>query len=179
MEKNLDKKIIVLDIDRFAQLLALASVGDQELCGQTNLEEIIRHVRKFNPVLKAAQDEEQKEERERRKAAHRERAKANRILTNRTVHSWPYESRGCGTFEQVHKEEPRVFYYLYDHEKLAFPVHVLGPSSNAIGLLCVSFLTKDHIHLAGQYFIQINCPARSIAERLKDIPEGYTLMEVE
>lgn len=179
MEKNLDKKIIVLDIDRFAQLLALASVGDQELCGQTNLEDIKRHVRKFNPVLKASQDQEQKEERESRKAAHRERAKANRILTNRVVRSWPYESRGCGTFEQVYKEEPRIFYYLYAHEKLAFPVRVLGPSSTAIGLLCVSFLTKDHIHPAGQHFVQFNCRAQSIAEKLKDIPEGYTLMEVE
>lgn len=177
MKKNDDQKVIVLDIHRYLQLLSIAGIGDQEMCGQTNLEEIERHARKFNPHLRPAHEKELKEILVDRAATRRERAKARRILTNRTIHSWPHVSTGYGEFRRTHRREPRVFYYLYHHEKLAFPIHVLGTGAISKGLLRAGFLIAGHCRLAGQHFNPFDCRAASVAETKEQIPEDYTLVE--
>lgn len=121
MEKNTDRKVVVLDACQFQRLMRLAQIGSSE-CGELDAaSDIMRHAIKFNPELARDRKQELRERAEDLAWDKRQLRRLRRMMTNKTVMSYTNVNGATAV-----SKKPRTYYHLDHPSSTAVPVYLTG-----------------------------------------------------
>ena len=150
MNVNNDPRIVVLDREQFDRLVSRAEVGDHELSGDV-VDDVMRHVRRFNPAIQAEHAAQIKHE---RMIYDRDRAKVRALIKSRLKQT----------------------VYFQDHlGRLLIPAEVLGKATSKLSVR-ISMRRKSASCFADQY-LSNTVEAREIPiwNILAELPDGFSL----
>ncbi|AXG67425.1 hypothetical protein JA33_051 [Dickeya phage vB_DsoM_JA33] len=148
MEKNSDKRIVVMDIEMFARLMEYANIGEFEagqITGST-LAEIKRHVNKQNTFLGEARTRTALEEgKERKKISEQLKRKARYISLRKTVKFYYAEGQRLIPVTLGNNSQWKKNFHNWGHPQVSinvilhYPVEEIHTRIRITDLLCDPF----------------------------------------
>lgn len=133
MQKNFDRRIVVIDVEMFARLLEYANIGEFE-AGQvtgSSLTEIKRHVNKQNTFLGKARTRTSIEEgKERKELSKLLKRKARYISTRKTVKFWYVGDNRLVPATIANNDQRKGVFHNWGNHRVSIFVNIYYPKNH-------------------------------------------------
>lgn len=170
MEKNTDRKVVVLDTWQFQRLMRLAQIGASE-CGELDsASAVLRHAIKFNPDLARDRKQELRERADDLAWDKRQLRRLRRMMTNKTVMSYTNVDGAASV-----NKKPRTYYHLDHTSSTAVPVYLTSVFD--IKRLQVKFDFAEPDTDARDLDYRRVSHIKNIMETREEVPSAFEIVE--